>query len=61
MHDSTAANMRSLSSAGADILTKHSINSLLEQRQDFLSRRNETADELITALNGKLSKTNLTY
>ncbi|XP_069961629.1 cytoplasmic polyadenylation element-binding protein isoform X1 [Bactrocera oleae] len=51
VHDSTAANMRSLSSAGADILTKHSINSLLEQRQDFLSRRNETADELITALN----------
>ncbi|XP_011193240.1 uncharacterized protein LOC105219012 [Zeugodacus cucurbitae] len=43
--------MRSLSSAGADILTKHSINSLLEQRQDFLTRRNETADELITPLN----------
>ncbi|XP_017475394.1 PREDICTED: cytoplasmic polyadenylation element-binding protein 1-like [Rhagoletis zephyria] len=43
--------MRSLSSAGADILTKHSINSLLEQRQDFLSRRNETNDELISPLN----------
>ncbi|XP_053946329.1 cytoplasmic polyadenylation element-binding protein [Anastrepha ludens] len=43
--------MRSLSSAGADILTKHSINSLLEQRQDFLSRRNETTDELISTLN----------
>ncbi|XP_067618239.1 cytoplasmic polyadenylation element-binding protein isoform X2 [Eurosta solidaginis] len=43
--------MRSLSSVGADILTKHSINSLLEQRQDFLSTRNETTDELISPLN----------
>ncbi|CAD6995301.1 unnamed protein product [Ceratitis capitata] len=43
--------MRSLSSSGADILTKHSINSLLEQRQDFLSRRNDTTDELISPLN----------
>lgn len=52
-HESRAANMRSLSSSGADILTKHSINSLLEQRQDFLSRRNDTTDELISPLNGK--------
>ncbi|XP_037951455.1 cytoplasmic polyadenylation element-binding protein [Teleopsis dalmanni] len=46
-----AANVGSFSEASTEILQTHSINSILEQRQDLLNQQNETTGRILSPIN----------